>query len=561
VKAGVIRSALVLLCCLLPAGLMVAGLPLTAPPPEAGPTTPPPAQADADGSIAAPSGREVPPEVRAEQEMRRRHEEEIQKARDELAGRPSDPAPLEKLVDVLMVEHRGREAREAAEKFVAANPSLPRGFACLGRALYWLGEFDLALLQFQRASSIDPKDATCLIWLGRTHASLGNNEGAMEVLQRALTLDGDDIRALSAIAALEEEAKNYAAASKTWERVALLIEAKKPSQGVMQFVRHRLLQDLAKKGMSVEGLPPAGLTVPLRTFQKVPALKVLLNGRAERYLMIDLSAQETVLTAEASHDLELPEYGGPSYREADGPGTGVEAMAILDTIKVGPLLIHRAPVSVNPWLKYPTPEIAGIIGRRLLSEFLLTIDYPGKVITLAPRPAKPVEGEPLFTNRALLVEARYKGRSAGKWVVDTSTYTPAPVSILWAQDTLGLRIGSPGVRPLLHKSYIYSFTMPEIEIAGVTWAKYRATGVDFRSLSEQIQMEVMGVLSNSLLADTKATFDLAHRRMRLERTQAQGYRSPGKQPQPEPQQGNPQEKPRPAQGDEGAGPGTGSGGR
>ncbi|MGI0148055.1 MAG: aspartyl protease family protein, partial [Thermoplasmata archaeon] len=333
-------------------------------------------------------------------------------------------------------------------------------------------------------------------------------DGAIASLKKILDLTPDDQGAITTLANLQEDAKHFAEAAALWERVAALRKAAGRTD-LNAIARSQMCRSLAREKGLISEFPAGGVTVPLFSFNKVPAVKVLINGKIERYLVLDLSAQDSVVTAGASEALGLEEYGGPSNVAGSGsPGT--PALAIFNAVQLGPLTVRRVPVSVNPFLNYPAENLAGLLGRRFLSEFLVTIDYVGRTVTFGGAPDRPIDGTDLYLNSGILVDGTSRGKAAGKFLVDTSTYTPGPVSLLWAQDNLGLNAASQGVTPILYRNYSYSFTMPELAVGGVSWRSYKATAIDLRSLSERIGTELSGILANSLLDDTKTTFDLSH---------------------------------------------------
>src|SRR5262249_41036461 len=167
----------------------------TAPPPATpSPAAPAPAapaaDAASDGSArtaapAAPkSGLDFlsnngPPEVRREQERTERQEELLAQARSAQAAAPSDPDALNRLVDVLLLAQEGDEALQRSQAFVTAHPDSAGGFLALGKALNYKGNYDLSLLQFQRASGLQSgggRDAA--FWQARGLSTQGHGRGA-----------------------------------------------------------------------------------------------------------------------------------------------------------------------------------------------------------------------------------------------------------------------------------------------------------------------------------------------------------------------------------------------
>jgi tetratricopeptide (TPR) repeat protein len=500
-------------------------------------TQPPPAETAEDAVAAEPSGTDpvppdrsrVPPEVRAEQNRKRERKAEIERLRAELGKQPDDDTALSRLFELLTQDHDGKGAIEVAETFVKKNPSNAAGYLVLGRAHFWQGDYDLALLQLQRSVALDPASFKAHFWHSRMLEANGDRAGALASLEKTLQLDPENLGVIATKAHFLEDAKRFEEAAALWESVVAKRSEAAGREDISSKAHAQLCRQLARDGPKIIGLGAEGVTLQLFSFNKVPAVKVLLNQKLERYLAIDLSSRENVLTAEISRALQLQEFGGPSYVKGDVVA-GVPAQAILTSMRMGPLALTNVPASVNPYLKYPTEKLAGILGRRFLSDFLVTIDYVGRTITFAPRPEEPLEGIPLYLNSGVLVDARSRGADAGKFLVDTSTYTPGPVSLVWVQEKLGKNALSPGVTPIFYRNYSFYFTMPDLVIGGVRWRSYRATAVDFRSLSERIGTEVTGVLANSLLQDTRVTLDMYHRRMRIDRLRQQKFRAPQKLP-------------------------------
>lgn len=101
------------------------------------------------------------------------------------------------------------------------QPNDPEGWAMLGRSYMVLGRVSEAKVAFQRSLQLRPDDPNVL---AETAVAIvtGHNEMSEEaeaMLQRALKLDPDNVRALSMAGSVAFERQDWAGAVKHWERI------------------------------------------------------------------------------------------------------------------------------------------------------------------------------------------------------------------------------------------------------------------------------------------------------------------------------------------------------
>ena len=89
-----------------------------------------------------------------------------------------------------------REAREAYEEFVAANPYEKEAFANLGLVKAKLGDSDAALADFSKALDIDPKFLDARRTRGTVYLGQKRYDSAIEDFSAVLAEDGDDMGTL-----------------------------------------------------------------------------------------------------------------------------------------------------------------------------------------------------------------------------------------------------------------------------------------------------------------------------------------------------------------------------
>lgn len=109
----------------------------------------------------------------------------IDRLRDLVANRPSDPRLLNNYGNALVDAGRAREAIEAFEKACALNPDDPQVWLNLGRARSIDQQFDEALAAFERAIALPSHGSEIPLELGKSLLRYGRYEEALAQLSEA----------------------------------------------------------------------------------------------------------------------------------------------------------------------------------------------------------------------------------------------------------------------------------------------------------------------------------------------------------------------------------------
>jgi len=97
----------------------------------------------------------------------------------------------------------------------ASKAHLEDGKAALADRAY-----DIAVLQFERAITTDPRNARAFAWLGFAHQEAGNPDKALKYYRLALDIDPGDVKALLWNGQMDVEGKNLEAARDKLQRMA-----------------------------------------------------------------------------------------------------------------------------------------------------------------------------------------------------------------------------------------------------------------------------------------------------------------------------------------------------
>lgn len=147
---------------------------------------------------------------------------------------PSNPGVLGQLVDLYLKANRFTDAENIANKNVILNKGDAQSLMTLGSVYAAEQKFDQARAQFQKASTMDPKNTAPLYQIATTYAQQNNIPVALQYVTQILALDPKDIQALvfkaTLYASQHDDAKTSAAyddavvaATSDQQRQAILI--------------------------------------------------------------------------------------------------------------------------------------------------------------------------------------------------------------------------------------------------------------------------------------------------------------------------------------------------
>ena len=138
-------------------------------------------------------------------------------------------------------------------------------------------------------------------------------------------------------------------------------------------------------------------SIPFRGIQDGPnaptfwGLEVALNGKVRR-LEIDTGAHGMVLTRGAAAALHLVPEERFQMRGLGDEGNVDSFVAKVASIKIGNLEFQNCDVEVQTKDMEVSGSEDGLIGGDVFESFLLTLDFPGRLLKLDPLPPLPGEG-------------------------------------------------------------------------------------------------------------------------------------------------------------------------
>ncbi len=192
--------------------------------------------------------------------------------------------------------------------------------------------------------------------------------------------------------------------------------------------------------------PLRSYTLTLSSFVPAPGktmgvfLKVGINGGRPLRLLLDSGAEHIVMSAGAARALSLSREARLSLIGFGEPARG-GFLAIARTVDIGPLSFRNCPVDVVDHRVVGGAD--GVLPLALFSDFLVRLDFPGRVLELTPydQASEPHERftRALVVKAVLFLRTVLDGPHSGYFLLDTGAAHNA------LTPTTAKELGGPGI--------------------------------------------------------------------------------------------------------------------
>jgi predicted aspartyl protease len=239
----------------------------------------------------------------------------------------------------------------------------------------------------------------------------------------------------------------------------------------------------------------------------------MINGKGPYEFAIDTGASQAVLSEKVAAQLGLKPLTSTIMHGVGGGGKIDTKLYSVDEISIGDVKIKKVPVGTfnDPLV---TQLADGILGTALLSDFILTVNYPAGQLELTRKKVPNAAGEALpawFFSNLLLVPLDVNGKR-GNFVVDTGAVTTVLSHNMAA--TLGVTPNTPGAKVDLGLSGVGGFEGVVLRVPNVTLRTAKnvevfpqVVSIDLKEISKMIGTEIAGVVGFDFLDDYKVTLD------------------------------------------------------
>ena len=314
-----------------------------------------------------------------------RYEHAAESYRAVLKDDPHCGPAYDGLVRALLELHRSEEAYRAADTGLQMAPGTAAAQTANGRALFRKGEIAQAEKAWRAAIAVDPKDASPLEGLARIQGLLTRYKTAETYIAMAHRLAPDDPGLMV----------SFAGRLHGPEHLALLRRALAvydPESREAKSLRAHLSSDEALGDRKVRKLKSEYGPYQIKMVElddgphrlRGYGLRVSFNGERPVTLLLDTGAGGIAISPRAAEKFGLKQVGTEAG-EARGIGDREARSSfryVAASVKVGDLEWEDYPLSVFDSAK--SPDFDGLIGANVFGRFLVTLDFPNRMLELAP---------------------------------------------------------------------------------------------------------------------------------------------------------------------------------
>jgi aspartyl protease len=258
-------------------------------------------------------------------------------------------------------------------------------------------------------------------------------------------------------------------------------------------------------------------TVPLQMRGLMPVVEVKLNGQGPFFFMIDTGAgmQADVDTSVAER-LKLPLSGKAINGDPSGQNDREVSTTTIESLTIGKVNFRNLTAVVRPQrITKDYPDVDGILGFALFTDYLLTLDYPAMRLRLARGALPAANGTDILTfeieNQIPIVELAI-GRIHVPAHIDSGNFVAG--FILPEEVVEQLRLQSEAITVGGARSVANRIQLKQVQLRDTIRFgafEYPQPTIAFPALSDTN-------IGFNVLRDFVLTFDQHNRRMKLQRT-------------------------------------------
>jgi predicted aspartyl protease len=448
-----------------------------------------------------------------------------------LVGATAAQAPrADSIADLLL-----KDQIDAVEARLTSSPNTADTVAFRGEVEYRKGHFDQASELYRSALQLNEKTARAHFGLGKLALARLKIADANRYFARAIELDPKEPLFRFYFSEALMLGKKTKEADRQLQEYLKLNPAD-PDRVPMA----RAILDISNafEGAELGQIEAPNQPSPIRLQRMMNFFfaEVMINGQGPYRFLVDTGATQTVLSEKVSATLGLKKIATNLMYGVGGEGKLESSVYRADSLKIGDVTVRNVPVGTlsNPLLAL---VMDGILGPSLLSDFVITIDYPSSQIELSrntlPSPSgrgwPEGPGEAIGTGAVvpvwcfsglLLTGVEVNDKYKGNFLIDTG----ADVTLLAYSmaNNLGVTKDTPGASLNIPIGGIGGLDDGVLVVQSVNLktpfeSKHFDTmmAIELRAMSSLIQTELSGVLGYDALKDYRVTLDYQKAEVRL----------------------------------------------
>lgn len=434
---------------------------------------------------------------RAEGEIRKGNLDLAEKTYRELvAQNATDKAVRLGLSFVLLKQSKLQECYDLATAVLATEPANARAHSLIGTALLRTGEFRTSVEALFTALKLNEREALAYAGLAEIEYFENRARNAYDGLRKAISIEPNEPDYYVALARACSRLELYTEAADSYQRYLEVspktdVERRERIRGLIAFYRYLGTTKIHRAA----GKEAGAIKFDLVRYR--PFLNVMVNGKGPLRLVIDTGASLSVISDEAAARLGIkPVARGGNARAVGGSGTFPIVYGVLDSMQLGDVRIEAIPVyirTVHHANDAPASDRAdGYIGLSMLANFLITIDYqkrelsldrrfPQEQVAQAEQPGQP--GQPAVTTvpetvpgvpaiAAAIVGTEVPIRSTSGGLASAETLLPR------LERPLNFIIDTGATTTVISKATVARHQLEDLKIAGETYRVIGAAGIE-----------------------------------------------------------------------------------
>src|SRR5262245_27728511 len=434
------------------------------------------------------------------------------------AYRNLSAAPQSDSVADLLIKDEIVQAQALLDK----QPRTAQSVAFRGEIEFRKGRFEQAEALYKDALKLDAKNARAHFGMGKLAMARVKGKTAVQEFMRAVELEPKE--PLYRIYASEAWGidKNFAEQKKQLEEYLRL----NPTDEDRVSEAKAGLETLKAFGSEEIGAIEAPQNIAPIHFRKSLNLiftSVMINGQGPFEFAIDTGATQTVISEKLAMQVGLQPIASTVVFGIGGSGKVDTKLYKLKELVVGDVKVKNTPVGT-----FNDPLISqladGILGTSVLSDFLITVNYPRSQLELSRKRPSVAPGDEVlpvwFFSNLLLLPLEVNGKR-GNFIVDTGAVTTVLSHGMAAE--LGINEKTPGAKVDLGITGVGGFEGLVLKVPNATFKTPKNTetfpdgvvSIDLKQISKMIGTEVAGVAGYDFFSDYKLTLDYNAGEVRL----------------------------------------------
>jgi tetratricopeptide (TPR) repeat protein len=410
------------------------------------------------------------------------------------------------LVQSLLKLDDVKAAEGSSKQGLAAFPDSALTHAAHGDVEFREGLIPEAENEYKTALKLNYQNARAWLGQGKVDAALARHTEAKTAIARAHELDPDDGDAFYEWALRQPYPENVAALEKHLAEFRNDEETERHEREYIEFIKALAGRKVWVPARDVERteIKLELLTIGPSMAHRGYGVRVRLNDRATVTLLLDTGSSGVIITRKLAEKIGATKLSEQSLEGVGKNGASKGYKAWVDKVVIGDLEFHDCFIHATP---REIAQVDGTIGTDVFAKYLVTVDFPGHKLRLAPLPAAPTgpEGWTQAFNfgHFLLLPTEVGKRGSGLFVLDSganaNTITPELAKSLPEMRLINTPVS--GASGVVNSAFMADDAT--LRFAGVRKTGERISTVDLHSVSKDLGVEISGQIGFSALEEMK----------------------------------------------------------